>query len=289
MGSVIVEWTGKCADLVTQEYLCVKMKEMAELSHGFFKTPTPIRYFNHTIEGNIILDDKLLYEKEGDVLSKDKSLPTYISCKHVSKLHYTFDNEEERKNYEEERKNGAQHIALLNAIFGEQTELPEQKVLFAINKVDLYGIEFRLFDARRLYPSDDRISFVFLRAPYCPELDGRLVYVEDHEDCKYYTCDLIKKADWFLRLPGIHLRYYCEEWMDQLLGWVKYFYIPGLDYWRYEQLQGYKEFSAYLDRCDREMMRNIVFDNLKEDFKQSAENLIKEAHLYNRRSPPHDD
>ena len=39
MGSVIVEWTGKSVDLVTQEYLCVRMKEMAELSHGFFKPP----------------------------------------------------------------------------------------------------------------------------------------------------------------------------------------------------------------------------------------------------------
>ena len=275
MGSVIVNWTGKCIDLVIQEYLCVKMKEMAELSHGFFKTPTPIRYFNHTIEGNILLGGNLLNEN--------------VSCKHLSKLHYTFDNEEERKSYE-------MNTALLNALFGEthsdtseQEQDKPKKVLFSINKVDLYGIEFRLFDARRLYPSDDRISFVFLRAPYCPELDGRLVYVEDYKKCKYYKCDLIKKADWFLTSPGIHLRYYCEKWMDKLLGWVKYFYIPDLDYWRYEQLQGYKEFSAYLDRCDREMMRNIVFDNLKEDFKQSAENLIKEAHLYNRRSPPHDD
>lgn len=59
--------------------------------------------------------------------------------------------------------------AILTARFGERTELPEpeQKVLFAINKVNLYGIEFRLFDARCLYPDDDRISFVFLRTPYC--------------------------------------------------------------------------------------------------------------------------
>jgi len=77
--------------------------------------------------------------------------------------------------------------------------------------------------------------------------------------------------------------------MDKLLGWVKYFYIPGLDYWRYKKLPGYKELSAYLDRCDWEMMRNIIFDNLKEDFKQCAENLIKEAHLYKRQSPPHAD
>lgn len=275
MGSVIVSWTSKCVDLVTQEYLCVRMKEMAVLSHGFFKPPTPIRYFNHTIEGNILLSDSLLNEN--------------VSCKHLSKIYYTFNNEEERKSYERE-------TAILNALFGEtQSDISEQeqdklkKVLFSINKVDLYGIEFRLFDARRLYPSNDRISFVFLRAPYCHELDGRLVYVEDHEECNYYSCDIIKKADWFLTSPGIHLRYYCEEWMDQLLGWVKYFYILDLDYCRYEQLQGYKELSAYLDRCDREMMRSIVFDNLKEDFKQCAENLIKEAHLYNRRSPPHAD
>ena len=109
-----------------------------------------------------------------------------------------------------------------------------------------------------------------------------LVIFSAKEDCKYYTCDLIKKADWFLTLSRIHLQYYCEEWMDQLLGWVKYFYIPGIDYWRYKKLTGYKELSSCLDRCDREMMRNIVFDNLKEDFKKFAENLIKEAHLYNR-------
>jgi len=91
------------------------------------------------------------------------------------------------------------NTALLNALFGEthsdmseQEQDNPQKVLFSINKVDLYGIEFRLFVARRLYPSNDKISFVFLRAPYYPELDGRLVYVEDDEECKYYECDLIK-------------------------------------------------------------------------------------------------
>ena len=49
MGSVIVRWTGKCVDLIIQEYLCVRMKEMAELSHGFFKAQRLRRrlvYFN---------------------------------------------------------------------------------------------------------------------------------------------------------------------------------------------------------------------------------------------------
>ena len=70
---------------------------------------------------------------------------------------------------EEEKSFRNRDEAILTAIFGEHTELPEpeQKVLFAINKVNFYGIEFRLFDARCLYPDDDRISFVFLRTPYC--------------------------------------------------------------------------------------------------------------------------
>jgi hypothetical protein len=139
----------------------------------------------------------------------------------------------------------------------------------------LYGIEFRLYDGRKFYPGDDRISFVFLRMNDCPELDGRIVYVEDKEECKKYYNPMLKGADWYLEKPHIHLRYYCEEWMDMLLAWVKYFYIPDLDYWRYVPLSGYEEFLKLLERFGRgEDSKDLVFVWLKSRFKEEVEEWV---------------
>ncbi len=50
MESVIVDWSGQCLDFTPQENLCQKLQELAELSHNYFESPQPIRYFNHRQE-----------------------------------------------------------------------------------------------------------------------------------------------------------------------------------------------------------------------------------------------
>ena len=106
---------------------------------------------------------------------------------------------------------------------------------FSLQSVSLVGVEFRLYDGRGLYIGDDRMSFVFC-VDDDPQIDGLMVYVEDREACRIYNEERIRQADYLLDVPHIHLRYYLEEWMDQLMGWVKYHYVENLNYWRYEDM-----------------------------------------------------
>jgi hypothetical protein len=104
---------------------------------------------------------------------------------------------------------------------------------FSLRDVSLFGVEFQLYDGRGLYPGDDRMSFVFC-VDDDPQINGLIVYVEDKEECHKYEDKRVQEAEYLLAVPHIHLRYYLEEWMDSLMGWVKYHYIDGLTYWRYE-------------------------------------------------------
>lgn len=261
MPSVIATWSGQCSDPNIQENLCSKLKTFAELSHSYFKgykyfkEYKPIKYFNNAIEGNILIDSTLL----------DIEL-TYQNIKKI--IH-----ESAEKRDEEAEK-------LLDKIFGTSTE-PKNKidVFYSLQKINLYGIEFQLFDPREIQEIHDRISFVFLRIDNCPELDGQLVYVEDREECQKYSNEIIKESDWYLAVPRINLRYFCEKWMDRLLGWVKYFYVPNLKYWRYEDLAGYDDFSKFVDQYnmgefEMEKIRNKVFEILRKELKEEIDAWI---------------
>jgi hypothetical protein len=106
---------------------------------------------------------------------------------------------------------------------------------FSLQSVSLLGVEFRLYDGRNLYEGDDRMSFVFC-VDDDPQIDGLMVYVEEQAECRKYTDERIQRADYLLNVPHIHLRYYLEEWVDQLMGWVKYHHVKNLEYWRYEDM-----------------------------------------------------
>ena len=104
---------------------------------------------------------------------------------------------------------------------------------FSLSNVSLFGVEFRLYDGRNLYEEDDRMSFVFC-VDDDPQLDGIMVYVEERAACREYRDERIQRADYLLGVPHIHLRYYLEDWLDYLMGWVKYHYVENLVYWRDE-------------------------------------------------------
>jgi hypothetical protein len=104
---------------------------------------------------------------------------------------------------------------------------------FSLQGVSLVGVEFRLYDGRNLYEGDDRMSFVFC-VDDDPQLDGIMVYVEEQAACREYKDARIQRADYLMGVPHIHLRYYLEDWLDYLMGWVKYHYVEDLGYWRDE-------------------------------------------------------
>lgn len=122
---------------------------------------------------------------------------------------------------------------------------PVGKNLFLVRDVSLYGLEFVLFDPRRFNSSllmahSYDASFVFLRSDD-PDLDGLMVEAIPLND----DSPLKSSADTLLRVPEIDLRYYLERWMNDLLGWVKHFFLPDLMYWAWTENPGASEYNSY--------------------------------------------
>lgn len=255
MGSVKAHWSGHCTDPDIQKKLCHKLQTIAELSHSYFKDPEPIKYFDQEIEGNILIGRSLIDNE--------------LKCRNIKKIKHTYTEKIDKET-----------LRLLNAIFST-SDKPEKitSVFYTIKKARLYGIEFLLFDPRGR-DVDDRISFVFLQVDDCNELNGKIVLVEDREECQKYSNKKIQESDWYLTSPCLHLRYFCEKWVDHLMSWIKYFYIPNLHYWRYEDLPGYEEFSNSIDQnnmieFDFEKMSRQVLDSLKKELREEIRNWIE--------------
>jgi hypothetical protein len=183
VGSVIATWVGQCEERAARRELCLRMADLGELSHSFFKPAPPlIKQFDQRIEGDILVSKHLF--------------PSPPSTPKLTQVSERF---------------------------------------FSLQGVSLFGVEFRLYDGRGLYEGDDRMSFVFC-VDDDPQIDGLMVYVEEREECRKYKDERIQRADYLLNVPHIHLRYYLEEWLDQLMGWVKYHHVKNLEYWRYEDM-----------------------------------------------------
>lgn len=211
MGSVNIHWNGRCADAAMRSALLGKIGELSELSHAQFDTPPEARNFSHTINGEILIDPALL-EGTGLEMPAESHAPGGLDLRAAGPL---------------------------------GVAKPQGPADFLrVSNVWLEGIEFRLFDGRGLYPGEDRMSFVFAFFDEYPALDGSLVFVEDATQCKLYRNQAVQQADFYLTSPTIHLRYYCEKWIDNLLAWIKRFYIPELTWWHYEPLTGYEAWAS---------------------------------------------
>jgi hypothetical protein len=78
--------------------------------------------------------------------------------------------------------------------------------------------------------------------------------------------------------PSLHLRYYLEDWTDQIFAWVKYFFIPDLTYWRWETLPGWDEARARFDEAvgfsSRDEIKRRAFGLLLDWFEREADRWI---------------
>lgn len=148
-----------------------------------------------------------------------------------------------------------------------------------LNKLKIRGIDFRLFDPRDLYPHENRLSFVFLESKEAPFLNGRVVEVNDHNQCKLYRYKLIRDADWYVCSPSLHLRYYLEQWFDKLFAWIKFFYMPDLRYWRWDDLSGYEKYRIILDdlraKVEESEAKRVFFEEILRDFEEEVDKWEK--------------
>ena len=153
--------------------------------------------------------------------------------------------------------------------------------LIALDRVRLRGLDFKLFDPRGLYPGADRMSFVFLECPEYHFLDGRLVEIAPSGDEAGGAAECLQRGDIYLRSPGLHLRYYLEDWTDCLFSWIRFFFIG--DFWwdRREELQGYIDYRGVFGdlQADRgsASAEEATFDAVLSTFSQHAEHWIDEV------------
>lgn len=139
----------------------------------------------------------------------------------------------------------------------------------ALDEVRLRGLDFTLFDPRKLYPNDDRMSFVFIECPAHHFLDGRLVKVVKREGKVH------------LDAPHLRLETYLEDWTDCLFSWIRFFLVGDFWWRRREELQGYADYRGVFEQLQTARggaeAGDATFDAVLSTFSQHAEHLIGEV------------
>jgi hypothetical protein len=133
--------------------------------------------------------------------------------------------------------------------------------MLEIPYVQLHGVEFRL--PNNFY-SQDRVSFMFAFQSEQLQLPWVLVSAEDKSQCSLYAEEAIRQADLLLIEPEIHMRYSGEDWLCELLAWIKHYYVHDLYYWCRGDLPRYVQFER-LDRAnisEREISWRLILENL---------------------------
>ncbi len=262
MGSVFVSWSGRCRDREVRRALVEHLGVLADLNAQRLRGPVvprpafleqliaqriperkpiePIRQFDEELSGRIVVDPT--------VCSDVPQLREDVARRNLE-LAELADGESDKQEA---------FTLLLNSA-------PARHCLI-VPRMRVFGVDFELYDPRKLYPESNRVGFVFLDCPDLPSLDGCLVQVECRDQCRAYRSELLRGADWLLAPPSIHLRYLFEEWLDVLLGWVKYCFIPDLEFTRYEPLSGYPELCAALNHLPRDAAHARLVDALIESF-----------------------
>ena len=241
MGSVIVSWTGSCPDRDRRSDLNRRIEPIAILSQTYFEQAPPIRRYDQVLEGRVLISAGIFQDPptslplvEGPA---DDPSPPF-------ELRLSWPTE-------------PQKLRLTEA--------------FSTSKVSIQGTAFRLYDGRNFYPDENEISLVFATSDDHPELSGQVVAVHDRTECQASDNETVQQADWYLTRPSIHLRYYCEQWIDLLLGTIKFFYVPDLEYWRYEHNPNFGTLSEMLTENERPSLVEDAFDALAASFRREVE------------------
>jgi hypothetical protein len=275
MGSVYVSWAGACRERATQAELLGFIRQLADRHAARWQGPATarpaflqimtaqrqqaapavdlVRTFDQEITGRIVLDPYLAHDGEGLLADVERS--------GVEKVAVEAGGTEKQEAF-----------CLSLGSSGARWCL-------RLARLRVFGVDFRLFDPRELYPDADRIGFVFLDSPELPSLCGGLAQVESQPQCGAYGSDVIRSADWYVSAPSVHLRYHLEDWMDRLLGWVKFFFIPDLRYQRYEPMSGFESIAPLFEECCRERgtaaAKQAAFEALLGQFEREADEWVR--------------
>lgn len=262
MGSVIVTWKGTCPRRKVQDELLSYLTVLSErnealISGNSAKRPEFVEMLSRQrSEGLPVMPNVRRIDRD---ISGRILISTDIAVNHE-----TLVAEADRLEIPHE-KGGPRH---------------SRHSLFRLKRLSVRGMDFRLFDPRGLYPGEDRIGFFFLESREAPFLDSRLAVVHDREWCSLSGLEPVRSADWFVQCPFIHLRYYMESWVDILLAWVKFFFMPDLYYCRYDEFSGYgklsEEFAGLRHKLGEAAGKNQSFETILGAFEDEADRWVRD-------------
>jgi len=249
VGSVVVSWNGSCAQRPVRDALIARLEPIAQLSHSYFDEVPAISLYDEHVEGQVVVPEAIAAGYPGAVPILDEDDPgTSLGI--------------------ELREAGPLH-----------REIMVPGPLYQVPAIDLHGIAFRLYDGRGLYPDEDILSFVFATIPgsgAAANSDMVQVLPADHRDrvnraaAREATCCLLQ--------PSVHLRYYCEQWINLLLGTVKYFFVPDLHWWAYQDCPGYPALEALFESLAGDPASvDIAFNALVEGLRGEVETWADDA------------
>jgi len=102
--------------------------------------------------------------------------------------------------------------------------------LLVLRSLTVRGVDFRAFDLRVMYPTEDRLSFYLLESDEAPFLNGRVAAVDDRAFNQKAFMKPVANADWYVRAPSVHLREFFEEWTSELLALLRWAFAPDFQF-----------------------------------------------------------
>ncbi|MEZ5898531.1 MAG: hypothetical protein R3D51_03460 [Hyphomicrobiaceae bacterium] len=269
MPSVEARWSGRCRDRQKQDELSRYLKVLAEINHGYWADyPAPIaginramhraagiepladptwREFDIPIEGRIVVSGDVVRRGSGDAKECNADLGARL-------------------------REARLPVFMTETSAVCHTSLPRCR---------LKGIDLVLFDPRRLFPGNDRLSFVFLSETGCPLLEN--VTVEVHERGVFANTSNVEadEVDCYLGAPTLHLRYMHEAFLDCLMAWIKWHFVEDLHYWRNEDWPDAALYNDWFaDAADKHRpigARDAIFSKLCDEFIVECDTWIDRA------------
>jgi hypothetical protein len=270
MASVSIPWNGTCSSATDRDEVLSYIKRIAEINdallttelpdsrHPFLEMMTAMRAERVKPRDNVELIDRRITGKilvNANLIADQREFDDKVSQLHLPVLDQVGSDAHE-------------------SAFVLTFATPQYRLL-RVDAAHLTGVNFRIYDPRQLYPGEDRVSFLFLRCPDAPFLDGCICEAFHYVDCPgLIDFSALPAADWYVRCPEIHLRYYLEDWFDLFLSWVKFFFIPDLHWWHWEDAQGYPKFQQEFEELRRKLG---VMAAKSESFDKLVEALLVDA------------
>jgi hypothetical protein len=266
MASVSVPWIGRCASANDRDELLSYIKRLAEMNDALLTKELPNSSHPFLEMVTVRRAEALKPRDNIEFIDRD------INGKIVVNANLVADQREFEEEVSQLLLSVIDHVGAdaHESAFVLNFSTPASRLL-RVDEAHLTGVNFRIYDPLQLYPGEDRVSFVFLRCPDAPFLDGCLCEAFHHIDCPgLIDFSALPAAAWYVRRPEIHLRYYLEVWFDQFLSWVKCFFVPNLRWWRWDDNPGFESFRQELEqlrqRVGMSAAKDESFDKLVEAF-----------------------